>query len=227
MTLVKRLTATLLAGQTNIQLSDTNINNDSIIEVYTDSDSVYPVNITQTGNNINILFERQDVDINIAVMIINITQLDSYTTPNLSDLPDVDISDPTDGQIITCDDGIWKNTDFPEIETIYDKYDKNEDPVIGKWFDGRPIKRHWHQWNSNWSSSGKKTSPLSLTDLGADIVLRVVYLDLVRKVAFRAYSVGMNNNDGTGTFNIWINDYFSSTGTNTALIYDYVVAEEV
>lgn len=226
MTLVKRLTAVLLAGDTTIQFTDATINNDSIIEVYTDSDAVYPTSITQVDNTLTITYDRYNSNISVAVMVINITQLDSYTTPNLSELPDVSISDPEDGQLLTYNDNKWVNLDPSSAGG--DIYDTTEDVIIGKWIDGRPIKRHWYQWNSHWTNANKKTSPLSLQDLGAEFVIRIYYFDLVRKISMPVRSCGMDNNDGTGNFSIWLNDYYGSTDQNTALIYDYVpILEEV
>lgn len=257
MVIMKRLTATLAAGATSLTFTDAAMNSNSIIEIYAVDMDVYPINQQQTGeHSVTVTFDAQMEAVNVVCLINNVINQSepaisnladvSLTSPEngqiltyngtrwtnedpsggaeaLEDLDDVDLSSPTEGQVLTFDGTKWINDD-PSCGII-NAYDKNNDVIIGKWYDGRNIKRHWHQWNSNWASSGKKTSPLSLADLGADIVLQVVYLDLVRKISFRAYATGMNNNDGTGTFNIWINDYFSSTGTDTALVYDYVEAE--
>lgn len=257
MVIMKRLTATLAAGATSLTFTDAAMNSNSIIEIYAVDMDVYPINQQQTGeHSVTVTFDAQMEAVNVVCLINNVINQSEPAISNLADveltspengqvlgrvngiwkninptggaealedLDDVNITSPTNGQALLYNNGIWENGD--PSGSIINAYDKNNDVIIGKWYDGRNIKRHWHQWNSNWASSGKKTSPLSLSDLGADIVLQVVYLDLVRKISFRAYATGMNNNDGTGTFNIWINDYFSSTGTDTALVYDYVEAE--
>lgn len=217
---MKRLTATLAAGATSLTFTDDVMNSNSIIEIYAVDMDVYPIDQQQTGeHSVTATFNAQQEAVNVVCLVNNITTL----------------SQPETALNVTYD-----NTDSGlEAENVQDAidelaqsgggggeiYDKNTDAIIGKWYDGRNIKRHWHQWNSHWTNANKKTSPLSLQDLGADFVIRICYFDLVRKISMPVKACGMDNNDGTGNFSIWLNDYFSATDQDTVLIYDYVEAE--
>lgn len=68
----KKLTATLSAGENNYTFTDGLINNSSVIEVYTDNDDVYPVDLSQSGNSVSITFSDHAEPVGIAITINNV-----------------------------------------------------------------------------------------------------------------------------------------------------------
>lgn len=257
MVIMKRITATLAAGATSLTFTDPALNSNSIIEIYAVDMDVYPLTQAQTGeHSVTATFDAQMDPVNVVCVVNNIIALSqpelsnledvTLATPEngqilsyngtkwinseptggaeeLDDLTDVTLTLPTEGQVLTYNGTKWINDD--PSGGIINTYDKNNDVIIGKWYDGRNIKRHWHQWNDHWGSSGRKVSPLSLADLGASTVIRVMYYDAVRNICFFPYAIGGYQLDGSGEFSIWMSDYFSSNDQDTALIYDYIEAE--
>lgn len=131
MVLAKKLTGTLTAGDTSIVFTDPIINNDSIIEVYTQNDNVYPVDISQAGTSVNILFDRQSVNVGVAIMIINLTQLDDPEDINITDLSDVTVNSLVSGQVLAWNGTKWVNVDLPEVPTVpYELSDLDDVSVV-------------------------------------------------------------------------------------------------
>lgn len=131
MVLAKKLTGILTAGDTSIVFTDPIINNDSIIEVYTQNDNVYPVDISQANTSVNILFDRQSVNVGVAIMIINLTQLDDPEDISITDLSDVTVSSLVSGQVLAWNGTKWVNVDLPEIPTVpYELSDLDDVSVV-------------------------------------------------------------------------------------------------
>lgn len=87
MQLFKILEQTLEMGENSITFIDNSINDDCIIEIYTDNTNVAPLSATQDGHTVTIIFELQPVDVNVKLCINNIVEdfgnydgLDSYST---------------------------------------------------------------------------------------------------------------------------------------------------
>lgn len=251
MVIFKTRVGILPANETEISFTDSTISSDSIIEVYYDNDDVYTVESWQTGSTVHIKTSEHDGQVGVKIFVNNVTSFTPYDDSNIrEDISDLQFAMEAIGDTVSgmVEDVGSLETDVGNLQTSKqdtltagenitiennvisasggsgggDIYDTTEDVVIGRWIDGRPIKRHWYQWNSHWGSSGRKVSPLSLEDLGADFVLKVTYYDAVRKMWFTPYAIGKYNSDGTGDLSIWLNDYFGSYDQDTALIYDYV-----
>lgn len=154
MTLAKKLTGTLTAGSTSIVFTDPLINNDSIIEVYTQSDSVYPVDISQSGTSVNILFDRQSVNVGVAIMVINLTQLDDPEDISITDLSDVTVSTLTSGQILSWNGTKWVNVDMPEEPTVPEELSDLEDVSITTPTEGQILKYNGTTWVNDDAPSG-------------------------------------------------------------------------
>lgn len=153
MTLAKKLTGTLTAGSTTIIFTDELINNDSIIEVYTQSDNVYPADITQAGNSVTILFDRQSVNVGVAIMIINLTQLDEPGDIALTNLSDVTITSLASNQMLIWNGTKWVNADLPSIPTIPDELNDLTDVVITSPAANQVLTYDGDEWvNSNVAS---------------------------------------------------------------------------
>lgn len=65
----KTLSATLIAGNTSIILTDASILADSLIDVYTDTYGVNPTNITSSAGTVTLTFPVQENDLGIRVVI--------------------------------------------------------------------------------------------------------------------------------------------------------------
>lgn len=154
MTLAKKLTGTLTAGSTSIVFTDELINNDSIIEVYTQSDNIYPVDISQSGTSVNILFDRQSVNVGVAIMVINLTQLDDPEDISITDLSDVTVNSLTSGQILSWNGTKWVNVNLPEQPTVPDKLSDLEDVSITTPTEGQILKYNGTTWVNDDAPSG-------------------------------------------------------------------------
>lgn len=138
----KILEATLTAGATTVSFTDTEIPN-SLIRTYSTDDDLIPVSLALSGNTVTITYEAQSVNKYIALEIVKeglqvIDNLTSTDTDNalsakqgkelktlidnvslvtsLSELTDVTLTTPTDGQFLVYDDGYWKNTTINNAE---------------------------------------------------------------------------------------------------------------
>lgn len=154
MTLAKKLTGTLTAGSTSIVFTDELINNDSIIEVYTQSDNIYPVDISQSGTSVNILFDRQSVNVGVAIMVINLTQLDDPEDISITDLSDVTVSSLTSGQILSWNGTKWVNVDMPEEPTVPEELSDLDDVSITTPTEGQMLTYDGATWVNDDAPSG-------------------------------------------------------------------------
>lgn len=68
----KKLTTTLPGGTNSYTFTDALINDASVIEVYTDNDDVYPVNLEQHGNSIDITLSDHADAVGVALTINNV-----------------------------------------------------------------------------------------------------------------------------------------------------------
>lgn len=135
MLVIKVLEGTLAAGATSISFTDADIPN-SIINVSCTVDGLYPSEQTISSTTLTIKYEAQASSVGVAVYLIkaSLQVLDSLTStdensalsakqgkvlkdaidalgiPALSDLTDVSISDPADGQTLIYDNGEWVNS---------------------------------------------------------------------------------------------------------------------
>ena len=67
------LPGTLEAGETEITFTDSNILEDSMIDIFIDSDEdLYPTSKTSTVGEVVLEFEAQSSDLNIALLIFNL-----------------------------------------------------------------------------------------------------------------------------------------------------------
>lgn len=94
----KKLETTLEAGTNTHTFTDDLITDNSVIEVYTDNDDVYPVNIEQSGHSVNIEIVAHTTAVRVAITINNVI---SYEPVDLSginthlDNLDQDVNDIT------------------------------------------------------------------------------------------------------------------------------------
>lgn len=87
----KVIEAVLHTGDTTVSITNSYINNNSVIEIYTDNYLVFPTNIVQSGQTLTITFDKQIFDTNVKVVINNIE--DVLNVPEkISDLSDYDTS---------------------------------------------------------------------------------------------------------------------------------------
>lgn len=114
---LKVIETTLQAGDTTVLVNNENINDNSIIEIYTDDFSVFPISIIQENRNLSITFEKQINDIGIKIFINNID--DTLPVPEkISDLSDYDTSvTPQTGY------GLYWNGAKWQPGTMYEEYD--------------------------------------------------------------------------------------------------------
>ena len=207
MVVLKVLEGTLAVGATSITFTDSDIPN-SIIGLSATKDGLYPSEQTVSGNVLTITYEAQTSAVGIAVYLIKnglqvIDSLDSTDTgnalsanqgkalkdlidalsvPDLSDLPDVDISSLTDGQFLMYDDtaGKWVNA-TPELVTSLEEL---TDVDITTPASGDVLMYDGTEWiNSTVSSGGlnystteqaigtwmNKTLYSKIVDLGANV----------------------------------------------------------
>lgn len=132
MALVRKiLEKTLSAGSTSVTFSDSTIPN-SLLRVYSTNDDVFPVSMTLSGNVLTISYDVQPSDMGVALEIVkqgleiidNLTSddtdkalsakqgkalkalIDQYSIPNLTDLPDVNVTDIQNNQVLA-----WSNSE--------------------------------------------------------------------------------------------------------------------
>lgn len=68
----KKLETTLEAGTNTHTFTDDLITDNSVIEIYTDNDDVYPVNIEQSGHSVNIEIVAHTTAVRVAITINNV-----------------------------------------------------------------------------------------------------------------------------------------------------------
>lgn len=94
----KKLETTLEAGTNTHTFTDDLITDNSVIEVYTDNDDVYPVNIEQSGHSVNIEIVGHIVAVRVAITINNVISYEPVDVSAINthfDNLDQDVSDIT------------------------------------------------------------------------------------------------------------------------------------
>lgn len=64
-----KLDYVLASGSTEIVASNPSINDNSLIDVYTDKYGIAPTNITQNGSTLTLTFDAQSENVNIRVVV--------------------------------------------------------------------------------------------------------------------------------------------------------------
>lgn len=142
MVIRKILETTLIAGATTVTFTDADIPN-SLLRTYCSNDDLYPVSRTLTGTTLTITYEAQSSNVGVALEIVkaglevidNLTSTDANNAlsakqgkelktlidnvslvTSLSELTDVTLTSPTDGQFLIYDNGYWINTTINNAE---------------------------------------------------------------------------------------------------------------
>lgn len=89
MALIKILDGQLPSLSTYITFTDESINDNSILEVYTDNIEVFPIDISQTGSSVTITFPAVATNTNIKLCVNDISDkldiVDNYTSTSTTD----------------------------------------------------------------------------------------------------------------------------------------------
>lgn len=168
----KVLTGVLEADTEVITFTNDNINNDSVIEVYTDDFNVYPNNIEQSGNTVSITFDKQATNTNIKLVINNITDVLKTPIDKLNDLVDVTSSLLEDGYILVWDSALskWIPEELPEPPTpehidIIDNLDSTRTDAALSANQGRELNEELQMVFQS-VSNGKELIAGAITDKG-------------------------------------------------------------
>lgn len=237
MVITKILEGVLVAGQTSISFTDSDISN-SLIRTYSTDDDLYPVSRTIAGNILTITYEAQSTNKAIAVEIVkegleivdNVTSTDTDKAlsanqgkilkdsiiTSLSGLNDVNINTPEDDDILIYDNDEWINTPMPSIpENISDL----DDVSISSITDGQVL-----AWDSdtekfvNVNQSGSDSSMFFPDDNTPVVVGKYGTRDIYRKRIYLASISSGSNNIGSQlpNFDVLIDwhGYVKTSGTN-------------
>ena len=78
MIILKTKTGNIPANETEVLFTDVDIKNDSIIEIYYDSNDVYTVETTQIGDTVKVLTNEHDFPVGVKLLINNVSSFSPY-----------------------------------------------------------------------------------------------------------------------------------------------------
>lgn len=209
--ITKILEGTLPTGNTTVSFTDSDIPN-SLIRVYATNADVFPASITLSGNTLTITYQAQSSTLYIAVELVkaglevidDVTSddadaalsakqgkylkglIDAMSSPTLSELADVNISAPADGDIIVYSTDEWVNTSnnitnlndvevvdiedgqvlaWNEDDSVFKNVDMSSggmsysttESVIGTWIDGSKVYRKVFTLTQTYSNVAQNT----------------------------------------------------------------------
>lgn len=138
----KVIFSSIVQAQDTLEITDSSIDNNSIIDVYSDNEGLYAAGISVEDHTLTISFDGTLSGGNIAVIVNNIEgelpiptktsqlQNDSgYITEN--DIPTI----PSKTSQLENDSGYITIEDVPSAQDEY----KTTEHVVGKWTDGRNV----------------------------------------------------------------------------------------
>lgn len=97
----KRLITTLPAGTNTHTFTDNLINVNSVIEVYTDDDSVYPESVSQSGNTVTVTVVNHADFVRLAITINNFEKAVEYTAGTNVNITEDGVISSTGGSSIS------------------------------------------------------------------------------------------------------------------------------
>ena len=131
---------------------------------------------------------------------------------NINDLTDVNISSPVDGQILTYDDGEWKNANAPDTLVNY----VATETVIGTYLGETLYRQIITGLNVSLNTNAWTTLPDVVITNGKDLVNCVCYGTYTEQYIINCTKVHLNSADGA----IEVRNIESST-TLTAIMLEY------
>ena len=236
MVITKILEGVLVAGQTSISFTDSDISN-SLIRTYSSDDDLYPVSRTIAGNTLTITYEAQSTNKGIAIEIVkegldivdNVTSTDTNKAlsanqgkvlkdsiiTSLSGLNDVNINTPEDDDMLIYDNGEWINAAMPSIPANIDDLD---DVTITSPSNGQVLTYNDGEWVNAGSSAGGTSYSTSERSVGTWIDNSTLYQITVdigtlsaNSSKTLAYSdIGISNVDKIVYLDIMINNTHNS-----------------
>lgn len=114
MVILKTLTGILPANEVEVMFTDVNIDNNSIIEVYYDSNDVYTVSTSQTSDNVYVVTSPHDYQVGIKLLINNVDSFSPYDDSSIRE--EVNIINDSLGDVI--DDVRTLENDYMALDGV-------------------------------------------------------------------------------------------------------------
>ncbi len=114
------LIQTLESGETSVTFTNDAINTNSVIEIYTDNFEVYPDSVDVNNHTLTINFDEQINDVNVKIVINNISNNGSIEIPT---------------NVFELDGMLTPDPNYRYCPVLLD-YDENNNPILQKDYSG-------------------------------------------------------------------------------------------